>query len=264
MLVRVQHCQRSVLVKERQQKPKQTKLLPYLQSQPQIAQMKIKIGARSGQRERVAHLGLRIASVNIMAPVRLKQPDATLPLVAVLASEIKTRRKSPLQWLLLASDETADAETARRLVQRYRARWSIEEFFRVLKSGMRIEDRRLDHVEDLRKCLAFDAITAWRVCDLSRAARATPEAAASDFLSDLEIKVLYIKLYARGMVKIRPPPASLNISTAVVDIARYAGFIPSKRQPYPGMEKMWKGMKYLLHSVAYHMELMDSGLIRDV
>ena len=115
----------------------------------------------------------------------------TRPLVGVLASEIKPRRKSPLQWLLLASDASAEAETARLMVQRYRARRGIEEFFRVLKSGMRLVDHRLDHVEDLRKCLAFDAITAWRVCDLTRVARAAPEAEAGDFLSNLEIEVLY-------------------------------------------------------------------------
>ena len=39
----------------------------------------------------------------------------------------------------------------------------------------RIEDRRLDHDDDLGKCLAFDAITAFRVWDLAHLARERPD-----------------------------------------------------------------------------------------
>jgi len=63
---------------------------------------------------------------------------------------------------------------------------------------------------------------------------------------------------------IRSPPDEPDIETAVTDLARIAGFRPSKRQPLPGMEKLWKGMMYLMHSVEYHlelMELMDAGIL---
>ena len=70
--------------------------------------------------------------------------------------------------------------------------------------------------------------------------RTIPNAAVSNFLSDLEIEVLYIKLYARGLVKNRPPPASLKISTAVVDIARYAGFRPFKPSRFQSWRKYEK------------------------
>ena len=58
----------------------------------------------------------------------------------------------------------AAAENARAVVRRYRKRWTIEEFFRIPKSGLRVEERRFDHAEDLRQCFAFafDAATACR------------------------------------------------------------------------------------------------------
>ena len=40
---------------------------------------------------------------------------------------------------------------ARTAVRCCRMRRMIEEFFRVLKTGLRAEDRRFDHVDDLRK-----------------------------------------------------------------------------------------------------------------
>lgn len=39
---------------------------------------------------------------------------------------------------------------------------------------MRIEDRHLQTADSLSKCLAFDAIDAWRVCESDRHAREAP------------------------------------------------------------------------------------------
>ena len=96
----------------------------------------------------------------------------------------------PAAWLLLASAGEACAEDARTAVRRYRKRWTIEEFFRVLKSGLRVEERRFDHAEDLRKCLAFDAATACRVFDIARAAKETPDAPAADTVPEDAPRIL--------------------------------------------------------------------------
>ena len=105
-------------------------------------------------------------------------------MVAVLAQESSAPSNgSPLRWLLLCTEGEATAENALRIVHWYRRRCVIEEFFRVLKSGTRIEERRFDEVEDLLKCLAFDAITAWRVFDLQRMARDEPHREVTDVVS---------------------------------------------------------------------------------
>ena len=41
-------------------------------------------------------------------------------------------------------------------------RWNIEVFHRTLKSGCRIEDRRLESAAGLQACLAIDLVVAWR------------------------------------------------------------------------------------------------------
>ncbi len=58
----------------------------------------------------------------------------------------------------------------------------MEEFFRVLQSGARIEDRRLRTAAALAKCLAFDAITAWRVFEAGRITRDAPHTPAGGHL----------------------------------------------------------------------------------
>ena len=99
-----------------------------------------------------------------------KQPG-TLPLTAVLITEPDPPRKSrqPLRWLLLSSEGDATAEWAVRICGWYETRRSIEEYFHALKTGTCIENRRLDDADGLRKSLAFDAITAWRMFELARA-----------------------------------------------------------------------------------------------
>lgn len=62
--------------------------------------------------------------------------------------------------MLPRSDGDGTPDTARHLVRCCEAHWSIEEFFRLLPSGSRLEDRRLQDGRSLQRCLACDAITA--------------------------------------------------------------------------------------------------------
>ena len=113
----------------------------------------------------------------------------------------------------------------------YEARWGIEEYFRVLKTGTRIEDRRLLDADALVKCLAFDAVTAWRVFSLDRYARDEPETPAAEVLTGDERLLPPVE---RG----RPFPP--DIRSWVVLLARIAGWQPSNRRPLPGNEVLWR------------------------
>ena len=112
------------------------------------------------------------------------------------------------------------------------------------------------------KCLAFDATTAWRVFDLQRMARDEPHRVATDAVSKDTIFVLYLQLYELAMVRACPPPDwSPDVHTFVVDLGRFAGFQPLKRQPVPGVQKIWQAMKLLIPTVQYHRMLKQSGML---
>ena len=148
----------------------------------------------------------------------------------------------PLEWLLVSSEGAPTAEWAERIVGWYEARWGIEEYFRVLKSGTRIEDRRLQETDALVKCLAFDAITAWRVCSLDRYARDAPDTPAAEVLSDDERQVIGTVVRAERLLPPaeREKPFAPDIRTWVAMLARMAGWRPSKRSPLPGNQVMWR------------------------
>ena len=117
-----------------------------------------------------AKLELRAARVRLAAPRAAENPEPVVMLAVSATESDPPAGKAPLNWLLLSSERSADAETAHTVVTWYERRWTVEEYFRVLKTGTRVEDRKLEHADDLRKCLAFDAITACYVFDLERMA----------------------------------------------------------------------------------------------
>lgn len=205
----------------------------------------VRIGAQGGKRarrERTAVTELRIGQVELQPPK--ERPDdgpVTAWVVRVLETD-PPAGQAPLEWLLVSSEGGPTAEWAERIVGWYEARWGIEEYFRVLKSGTRIEDRRLQEADALVKCLAFDAITAWRVCSLNRYARDAAATPAAEVLTDDERQVIGTVVRAERLLPPaeRDKPFAPDIRSWVVLLARMAGWHPSKRSPLPGNQVMWR------------------------
>ena len=168
-------------------------LWSWMAMQPPRARKCIELQACGGTRARKRRkidLELRVTSVRLQAAKRARRQEP-IEMLAVSATEVQpVEGETALHWLLLSTEGEADAETAARLVKWYEQRWSIEEYFKVLKSGARVEERQLDAAEDLRKCLAFDAITACHVFDLTRMAREEPARKATELVDQDEIEML--------------------------------------------------------------------------
>ncbi|MDE0103396.1 MAG: transposase [Bryobacterales bacterium] len=135
----------------------------------------LQAGKRARRGSRV-EIRVSIGAVELQPPeARRKRGEAGVEAWLVHVVQTNARKGArPLEWLLLSTVGGPSRYRAQRIVRWYEARWSIEEFFEVLKSHARIEDRRLRTAEALGKCLAFDAITAWQTQSLGRYARDAP------------------------------------------------------------------------------------------
>jgi hypothetical protein len=139
-------------------------------------------------------------------------------------------------WRLLTNQPVADLAQAVEKVGWYRQRWRIEEFHRVLKTGCRAEARQPEKVERLKNVLAVDMIIAWRVLELTRAARQNPDAPATGLLSQEEVKILCAlcpKLAGRS---------SITLREAARAIAPWGGFPARKGDGEPGPMTLWLGL----------------------
>ena len=66
-----------------------------------------------------------------------------------------------------------------------------------------------------------------------------------------------------GIIRARSPPEETpDIRTFVIDVARLAGFDPSKRQSLPGTQLLWKGYVYLRHATLTYRALKELDMIK--
>ena len=83
--------------------------------------------------------------------------------------------------------------------------WKIEMYFKVLKSGFRVEACRLGTAERLMRYLTVMGIVAWRLFMITLIARTNPSLPCSQFLSEQEWTVLAAKSSRNGYPTTRSP-----------------------------------------------------------
>ena len=99
----------------------------------------------------------------------------------VTVTALRAREESPpagvepLDWRLLSNRPADTLDQATEWIQWYGTRWSIEVFFRIFKTGCRVEALQLSTLERLEPALAVYLIIAWRIQSLTLLGRTPPE-----------------------------------------------------------------------------------------
>jgi len=153
------------------------KLFDHADELAEACRFSVTIAAAPGRPERHAILALRFGPVTLLQPERglpaatLKQLPASVRVHHVDIREVDAPAgTAPIHWRLLTSHDVSDAGVARKMVDFYRKRWIVEDYFRTLKtSGFRIEDANISDPEVMLKFLALAAIAAVTVTQLLRA-----------------------------------------------------------------------------------------------
>lgn len=194
-------------------------------------------------RPQAAHLPRkqRHSRVEIRAgAMRLRKPilSGTLPELALNAVHVlevdAPEGEKPVEWLLLTTESIASPQDVEAIVDNYRARWLIEEFFKALKTGCNFEQRQLESLHALLNALGIFSVMAWRLLQLRFIERTAGDTPASSIASPAEIAVL--EHYAR-----MPPAASA--SEFMRRLARMGGHLPQNGPP--GILILWRALRKL-------------------
>ncbi len=219
----------------------QTPLWSLLPTRPLLGTCDLAIPGRGGRKARVATLEIRCAAIQLHPPKRLTG-DPALALWAVHASEPKPPAGAEaVEWLLLTTVATVTLEDALERLRWYAVRWNIEVFHRTLKSGCRIEDRRLNSAAGLQACLAIDLVVAWRVMWLSKLGRETPDVPCSVFFEQAEWQALHCHHHRSP----NPPETPPTLGEAMHMVAKLGGFLGRKCDGNPGATALWRGLARL-------------------
>jgi hypothetical protein len=176
----------------------------------------------------------------------IKRPDVTLPglpktlrLNVVAARELDAPSgQSPVEWLLFTTEPVETPEQVLAVVDLYRCRWLIEEYFKALKTGCAVELRQLETSTTIFKALAIFTSVAWamlRMRTLSRLPSKTPITMA---LSSPQIEIL------RAETRI-PLRKTSSVLDGYLAIARLGGHLKSNGPP--GWQVIGRGYSKLLN-----------------
>ena len=184
-------------------------------------------------------------------PVALPCPGAApVELWMVHArEECPPAKTEPLEWFLLTTVPVTRPDDAQRMLQWYALRWRIEDYFRILKSGCKVEELQHHSAERLERAIAIKMVVGWRIQLMVRLGREVPELPAEVLLSDIELRVLTTFARSRNLA----PPQHLG--EAVELLARLGGWLGHTRDP-PGAQLLWHGYTQLA-AMTFAFELRD-------
>ena len=198
--------------------------------------LSVAVPRRGSRPARSAKLEVRLAPVVLRPPARSKH--SPLRVWAVYAREVDypAEVKEPIDWMLLTTVKTESFGDACQRLDWYSRRWGIEVYHRTLKSGCRIEDRRLEDRESLEACLALDLVVAWRVYWLARVGREEPHTACDQILKEEEWRVL--SAWAHGTMAETAP----TLQEATRWIGKMGGWLARGKHDHPGTTCIWRGL----------------------
>lgn len=196
-------------------------------------------GRRQPRESREAEVEVRAARATLRPPWR---PQGKLPEVTINAVLVHEPSPPPndvaVEWLLLTTLPIDQIEHVRRVIQVYYVRWMVEVFFRVLKAGCRVEERRFEHMDRLLTCLAVYLIVAWRTLYVCRLGRSCPDIRCDAVFEPAEWKAVW-KIVRRE----DPPPDPPPLAKMVRMVAQLGGYINRKRTDPPGPQTLWIGLQ---------------------
>lgn len=191
---------------------------------------------------RRATLTIQATRVMLKGPSRPGGKLVDVAVNAVLVREMNPPKgEEPIEWLLLTSLPINTWKKVCLVIDYYCCRWQIEIYFRILKSGCRVEELQLETAERFKPCLALYMIVAWRVMYVLMLGRECPEMSCDLVFSEDEWKAVYTVVCQES-----PPKKPPTLEEMVYLIASLGGHLGRTYDGPPGPKTMWIGMQRMM------------------
>lgn len=114
--------------------------------------------------QRTARLAIASTSVEIKRPCAARAAERSLKFNIVYVWETSPPKgEEPVDWVLFTTEEVDTVDQLNAIIDYYQCRWTIEEFFKALKTGCAYEKRQLESYDALSNALAIFSVIAWRL-----------------------------------------------------------------------------------------------------
>ena len=180
---------------------------------------------------------LHALEVWLKPPWRKGQTLAPVKIGVVMAREIDPPAgQERIEWVLLTSLPVTNFEAAQEVLELYLARWEIEVFHRVLKTGCRVERIQLKAADRIKPAIALYMIVAWRVVYVMKLGRECPDLPCDVIFEEAEWRAVY------HVVKRRKAVDKPTLGEMVKLVGSLGGYLGRKGDGHPGAQSMWQGI----------------------
>ena len=214
-------------------------LFPHIDSLPEQARFTVNIPAAPGRKARVGELAVRFSRVMLRKPLHGAASDlpATIPLTMVDVRETsRPEDGEAIHWRLLTTHAVTSIGEARRIIDLYRLRWTIEEFFYTLKTaGFDIEAADIGSPPVMIKLVAAAAVAAVTIMQLVKARDGTTGQNLTDAFDPADqpiLEAISTQLEGNTARQKNPHPKG-SLAFAAWVIARLGGWTGYYGKPGP-------------------------------
>jgi len=214
-------------------------LFSFIDSVPEQGRFSVTIPAAPGRKQRTAELAVRFSPVVLRKPLHGTTGDlpAMLSLTIVDVREMHAPADGdPIHWRLLTTHPVRDPGEARKIVDLYRLRWLIEEFFRTLKTaGFDIEDADIGDPRAMMNLVAAATVAAVTVMQLVKARDGTTRQQLTDSFAQEEqrlVEAISSQLEGKTALQKNPHPKG-TLAFAAWVMARLGGWTGYYGKPGP-------------------------------
>lgn len=215
------------------------KLRPAMDEAPPIVVRELELPATPKRAARTATLEVRAVRLRLKPPYRKHEDLPEVDINVVLVRETNPPSKEDaIEWLLVTTLPIDTPQQVLQVVDYYTGRWPIEIFFRVLKTGCRVEQIQLEKAERLRRCLMFYQIIAWRVLYLTMLGRECPDLACDVLFTDDEWKPVWKIACDEPLPETAPP-----LGEFLLLLGSLGGHNGRTHDGPPGPQSLWVGIR---------------------
>jgi hypothetical protein len=185
-----------------------------------------------------ARLNVKVKKMKLHPPIGKEKyyPDIEAFVISAVEEDPPASRE-PIRWNFITNLPITCRQEAIQTIEWYKHRWKIENYFKIIKSGFKAEESRLQTADRIAKLISIFCILAWRVHWITYLGREGQNISPSIAFDRVEQKI--ISAYFKKGEKL----SSLN--DYVIHLAKLGGYLGRAGDSPPGNMVIWRGLRRL-------------------
>jgi len=234
-IIRSQH-DRKIDTKDPEDKKQKKKLRKKLKESPSLGEVEFTIPPTEKREARQVKQELKAVKVTL-SPKRSHKSKVKVNAIMAIETNPPEGEK-PLVWIFITSLPVDTFDDVTKIIKYYLCRWEIELFFKVLKSGCKVEERQLQEQSRMKALIALFLVISWRIMFTMMLGRVCSKIPCDELFEESEWKSVFKVLNKTQGLPRKPPP----LGKFVEMIASLGGYVKRKNSGPPGIKVMWRGM----------------------